>query len=79
MINNNYPWRSVRECEGIYLFLKGDDPRLNLLQGEVIHCFSCGVGQVGQVCAEISEQLSRDDKADIFIDHYKKKKIETVG
>lgn len=63
----------MRECEGIYLFLKGDDPRLNLFQGEVIHCFSCGVRQVGQMCAEIREQLSRDDKTDIFINHCKRK------
>ena len=65
--------RAVRECGGIYLFLKGDDPWLDLFQGEVIHCFSCGVRQVGQMRAEICEQLSRDDETDIFIDHCKNK------
>lgn len=56
-------------CDSIYLLLKGDDPRLNLFQGEVIHSFSCGIREVGQMCAEICEQLSRDDETDIFIDH----------
>lgn len=62
----------VGVCESTHLFLKGDDPGLNLFQGEVVNGFSCGVRQVGQVCAEVSEQLSRDDEADVFIDHCKR-------
>lgn len=62
----------VAEHEETYLFLKGDDPRLDLFQGEVIHRFSRGVREVGQVRAEVGQQLSRDDKADVLIDHCKK-------
>lgn len=61
----------MRDSEGAHLLLKGDDPRLNLFQGEVVHCFRRGVRQAGQVCAEIGEQLSRDDETDIFINHCK--------
>lgn len=67
----------VRELEQIYLFLEGNDPRLDLFQGEVIHCFCCGVRQVGQMCAEISEQLSWNDETDIFIDHCKNVKYNS--
>lgn len=62
-----------RECEGVYLLLEGDDPRLDLFQGEVIHRFSRGVGQVGKMRAEICEELSRDDETDVFIDHCEEK------
>lgn len=67
---------AVCQRDSIYLLLKGDDSRLNFLQREVIHCFSCGVRKVGQMCAKICQQLSRDDKTDIFIDHCLKKDIK---
>lgn len=49
---------AVCQRDSIYLLLKGDDSRLNFLQREVIHCFSCGVRKVGQMCAKICQQLS---------------------
>lgn len=60
----------VRESQEVgHLLLKRDDPGLDLLQREVIHCFGGGVGQVGQMRAEICEELPRDDQTDVFIDH----------
>jgi hypothetical protein len=53
-----------------HLLFERDDPRLYLLQGEVVYRLGGAVGQVREVCAEVCEKLSRDDKANIFIDHY---------
>lgn len=61
------------KCKCIYLFFKRDDPWLNLFQGEMIHCFCCGIRKVWQVCTKICEKLPWDDKTYIFIDHCKKK------
>lgn len=49
---------------------------MDLLQGEVIDRFSRGVRQVGQVCAEIGQQLSGDDKTDVLVDHCIERKME---
>ena len=56
-----------------HLLFERDDPRLYLLQGEVVYGLGSAVGQVREVCAEVCEKLSRDDKANIFIDHYKER------
>lgn len=64
--------KKSRSC--IYLLLKGDDSWLNFFQGEVINGFRRGIGKVGQMCAKVCEQLPRDDKTNIFIDHCRGKK-----
>lgn len=54
------------------MLLKGDDSWLNFFQGEVVNGFRCGIRKVGQMCAKVCEQLPRDDKTNIFIDHCQK-------
>lgn len=51
------------------MLLKGDDSWLDFFQGEVVNGFCCGIRKVGQMCAKVCEQLPRDDKTNIFIDH----------
>ena len=55
-------------AHGGHLLLEGDDPRLDLGQGEAAHRLAGLVVQLGQVAADLRQDLPADDQADVFVD-----------